>query len=682
MRSFWAIDRLRLYSTGFLAAVLVLLSGYAGQRAWTSRRAFVVENAVNIEGELAALMHLWGQQVEQSVMAWLSGLADEPAPGLAELRQRSKVPWFDAWMLLEPGPQGLVMRWPRPSQHEDAEAVLAEPCIGLAAQLQTAGAAVEAAQAYAACSPETDEALLYARIQAGRLYLSLGSPDVALAVLDDRRVPLRLPFVEGVHRGLDLRRLVQRMEVAALAEQALQDGEGRAEALTFLADQVLSLPAPQLKEALSVAERVIGRDLPEAATPERRAELARAQRRVAAVQVVADTMAAVAPTLSPDRLLLTHAEGPFPRWTLAWTALADGRVAVLLIDSEALLRPIMRTAREGPMGDYRLVDRDHRVIFGDGSVLDPRDHVEVPVGALFPQLHIAAGRSPQTRTDQVAEDLLSVLGPVVAALLLSGMALSMQLAADRRARELSERQDAFIARVTHELKTPLAGIRVMAETLELGAADDPATRSRFLGKILGECDNLGARIDEVLAAARRPELGGTRRLPLDDLARVVVGRWGPRFAAQNADLVADLRPTVAVDIDEPLMQDALGNLLDNALKYHKTGQRLRCEVRSYQHGAWAVVEVADNGIGVPAAMRRKIFERFVRVEGPGRGKSGGHGLGLAFVGEAIAAHSGLVECVEGIDGGARFRMKLRDPRARGFSGWVSRLRGAIPTPRT
>lgn len=682
MRSFWAIDRLRLYSTVFLAAVLVLLSAYAGQRAWSSRREFVVENAVSVEGELTALMHLWGQQVEQSVMAWLSGLPDEPAPGLTEHRQRSKVPWFDGWMLLEPGPAGLVMRWPRPSEHEDAEATLAEPCIGLAAQRQTAGEATAAALEFARCEPADDEALLFARLQAGRLYLSLGSPDLALATLDERRLPLRLGFVEGVHRGLDLRRLAQRLEIAAQAELALQQPEAHAATLAFLADEIMGLPAPQLKETLAVAERILSRDLPAAATPERLAELARAQRRVVAVQAVLDTMGAVAPTLSPDRLHLSHAEGAFPQWILAWTALPAGQVAVLLIDSEALLRPIMRIAREGPVAEYRLVDRGHRVIFGDGATLDPRHHIEVPVGPLFPQLHIAAGRSPQSRPVDVAEDLLSVLAPVVAALLLSGMALSMQLAADRRARELSERQDAFIARVTHELKTPLAGIRVMAETLELGAAEDPATRSRFLGKILGECDNLGARIDEVLAAARRPELGGTRRMPLDDLARVVVGRWGPRFAAQNAELVADLRPTSAVNIDEPLMQDALGNLLDNALKYRKTGQKLRCEVRTFQHGAWAVVEVADNGIGVPAPMRRKIFERFVRVEGPGRGKSGGHGLGLAFVGEAAAAHRALVDCAEGIDGGASFRLKLRDPKARGFAGWVSRLRGAIPTPRS
>jgi signal transduction histidine kinase len=79
-------------------------------------------------------------------------------------------------------------------------------------------------------------------------------------------------------------------------------------------------------------------------------------------------------------------------------------------------------------------------------------------------------------------------------------------------------------------------------------------------------------------------------------------------------------------------------------------------------GDWVAFEVTDNGIGVPPAMRRRIFERFTRVEGPGRGKAGGHGLGLAFVQESALAHGGLVECLDGLEGGSRFRLKLKRAR--------------------
>jgi len=106
------------------------------------------------------------------------------------------------------------------------------------------------------------------------------------------------------------------------------------------------------------------------------------------------------------------------------------------------------------------------------------------------------------------------------------------------------------------------------------------------------------------------------------------------------------------------MHDAIGNLLDNALKYRRPGIPGLCRVRTGVSGRWVIIEVADNGMGVPSDKRKLIFERFTRVEGPRRGKAGGHGLGLAFVAETAEAHHGLVECADGIDGGARFRIKL------------------------
>jgi signal transduction histidine kinase len=688
LSTFRAVDRLRLISTGVLAAMLVLLSIFAGQRALVGRLEEAQDDRRSTQQELEVLVALWRNHVEQSIASWIKDLPFEASPGPVERRRRAAVPWFDGWLLLRPAGDGWEVAWPKASPHEDAAVVLADPCVADAAALQTRGQPAAAAQAFARCSGGPLPTQLHARLQAGRLYLSLGDPEMALSVLDDRELPLRLPFDVGVERGLDLRRLAQRIELAADAHKALRHESESTALRLFLADEILNLPGPQLLELLPVAERLVERDL-SAATGQTRAQaLARARRRVEAfahIREHADTLGAAAQV---GALSVRHAPGDFPAWALAWSAVPPSpsapsgpAVAVVLLDSEALFRPVVRSVEGNPGAGYLLVDSQHHVIFGEGGTLDRNDHVEVEVGALFPGLRFASEQEASAVAGEVAEDLATVLAPVIAALLLSGAALSMQLTADRRARELSERQDAFIARVTHELKTPLAGIRVMAETLELGAAEDPATRGRFIGKILTECDNLGARIDEVLAAARRPELRATRTLPLDELARGVVSQWVQRFAARGAELRADLRPTVAVELDEHLMKDALGNLLDNALKYAKTGVKLRCEVRTYQHGSWAVVEVSDNGIGVPAHMRKQIFERFVRVEGPGRGKAGGHGLGLAFVAEAAAAHRGLVECSEGAEGGARFRLRLRDEKAGSWRRWASRFTGRGPTPK-
>ena len=111
--------------------------------------------------------------------------------------------------------------------------------------------------------------------------------------------------------------------------------------------------------------------------------------------------------------------------------------------------------------------------------------------------------------------------------------------------------------------------------------------------------------------------------------------------------------------DAHAVRDAIGCLLDNALKYRsETRDDPQVWLNLTQEGHWVVVEVADNGIGVPPRMRRSIFEQFVRVEGPNRGRAGGHGLGLAQVAAIAGAHGGRCDCREGVEGGASFRLQL------------------------
>ena len=106
--------------------------------------------------------------------------------------------------------------------------------------------------------------------------------------------------------------------------------------------------------------------------------------------------------------------------------------------------------------------------------------------------------------------------------------------------------------------------------------------------------------------------------------------------------------------DNNLLTDAINNLLSNALKYKKEDRELRCLVQVHLKGDYIEIAVVDNGIGVPISHRKKIFERFVRVESDNRGFSGGHGLGLSFVWEAAQAHRGSIRCLDGFDGGSNF----------------------------
>lgn len=107
------------------------------------------------------------------------------------------------------------------------------------------------------------------------------------------------------------------------------------------------------------------------------------------------------------------------------------------------------------------------------------------------------------------------------------------------------------------------------------------------------------------------------------------------------------------------LRDAVSNLLDNALKYRREDRPLTVKVRAKVSGRHVLIEVEDNGLGVPAAMRTQIFEKFRRVEGPGRGMAGGHGLGLSFVSEAARVHGGTIECKESRMGGSTFVMRIR-----------------------
>jgi signal transduction histidine kinase len=121
---------------------------------------------------------------------------------------------------------------------------------------------------------------------------------------------------------------------------------------------------------------------------------------------------------------------------------------------------------------------------------------------------------------------------------------------------------------------------------------------------------------------------------------------------------ADLHPTDEVVGDMETLRDAISCLLDNALKYRREDRAAHVWMKLEQTGRWVVVSVTDDGLGVPKEMRKSVFNQFVRVEGDNRGKAGGHGLGLAQVAQIARAHGGVARCEEGVDGGARFSLRL------------------------
>ncbi|MGC6508238.1 MAG: sensor histidine kinase [Myxococcota bacterium] len=309
-------------------------------------------------------------------------------------------------------------------------------------------------------------------------------------------------------------------------------------------------------------------------------------------------------------------------------------------------------------GRIVLLDAESRLLPDQSSPLNDDEYlwIQAPFGKLFP--HLRVGLIMTQSQPVLSPQLLVSMSPVLIGVVLGIFAIFGRIKADRYQSELLDRQQAFIARVTHELKTPLAGIRLMAESLQLGVIESPEQGQIFTSRILLEADRLEDRINEVLQVAKRAELRIRVLLDMSLLCREILHEWQPRFHEVDGILRLNIEDDHTLFGDEDLIKDAMRNLLSNAIKYQNESRQLRCELSVIDMGSFTEISVSDNGIGVPLAYRRSIFERFVRVEGPHRGLSGGHGLGLSFVAEAASAHGGSVRCTEGFNGGSKFIMRL------------------------
>jgi signal transduction histidine kinase len=231
--------------------------------------------------------------------------------------------------------------------------------------------------------------------------------------------------------------------------------------------------------------------------------------------------------------------------------------------------------------------------------------------------------------------------------------------------ELAHLKSSFVSNVTHELKTPIALIRLAAETLELQRFRTPEEGRSFLGSIVRETRRLQQLVDNILDFARL-EAGQARlRLEPMDLARLAretVEDFRPRLEQHGFALETDL-PAGLPEVrgDAAMLQHCLLNLLDNALKYSRERREVRVAAAA-RDGA-VTLAVTDRGIGIAPADQKQVFEKFVRVETGLVHDVKGAGLGLSLVHQIVRAHGGRVELVSNPGEGSTFTIVL--PRAGG-----------------
>ncbi|MBN9100452.1 MULTISPECIES: ATP-binding protein [unclassified Pseudonocardia] len=216
----------------------------------------------------------------------------------------------------------------------------------------------------------------------------------------------------------------------------------------------------------------------------------------------------------------------------------------------------------------------------------------------------------------------------------------------------------FVANVSHELKTPVGAMGLLAEAV-LDAADDPAEVRRFGTKILNEATRLGNLVTELIALSR---LTGAERLPelsvvdVDEVVREALARARLSAEAANIEIIVD-RPTgLEVEGDLTLLVTALSNLVENAIAYSPPDASVSVSRRLV--GGTVEIAVTDRGIGIAPEHQKRVFERFFRVD-PARSRAtGGTGLGLAIVKHVLANHGGDVRLWSSPGTGSTFTMRL------------------------
>ena len=255
--------------------------------------------------------------------------------------------------------------------------------------------------------------------------------------------------------------------------------------------------------------------------------------------------------------------------------------------------------------------------------------------------------------------LLLILGGLFFLLLIVGLLLiCVWLVREMR---LSQRQQDFLDAVTHEMKTPLASLRLFVETLERHDIS-PERRRDFLEKMSADLSRLERTLNQVLAAARAEARVRSPRFEPVDLASLLEQcaeelRARHRLSEASLRIQADAAPAAWGDREE--LGVVFRNLLENAVKYSEAPVEVRVRVAPAGEGRLAV-EIADRGIGIPPRELRKIFRRFHRAGRDVQRQVAGLGLGLFIVRQLVRRHGGeVVASSEGQGRGSRFLVRLR-----------------------
>ncbi len=229
----------------------------------------------------------------------------------------------------------------------------------------------------------------------------------------------------------------------------------------------------------------------------------------------------------------------------------------------------------------------------------------------------------------------------------------------QRMRNLDDSRSEFVANVSHELKTPITSIKILAESLT-AQTDVPNEKYReFMEDIVEEVDREDRIINDLLSLVRMDRAGVNLSIEKVDIDRMIEGiikRLGPIAQHAKVELVFEtIRPVIA-EVDETKLSLALTNVIENGIKYNHEGGTVTITLDS--EPAMFTVTVEDTGIGIPEEDIPNIFERFYRVDKSHSREIGGTGLGLAIARGSILMHNGAIRAESTAGEGSRFIIKV------------------------
>jgi two-component system phosphate regulon sensor histidine kinase PhoR len=219
----------------------------------------------------------------------------------------------------------------------------------------------------------------------------------------------------------------------------------------------------------------------------------------------------------------------------------------------------------------------------------------------------------------------------------------------------------FVANVSHEIKTPLTAIKGFVETLQQGKVDKAEEENRFLGIIQKHVDRLNSIVEDLLALSRIEQKDEQKEINFEsikvvDVCQAAIQLCRPRAEEKKIRLDLDCEKDATAIFDPALIEQAVVNLLDNAIKYSDSQSSIM--LKSHQQNSEMIISVQDQGIGIAQKHLPRLFERFYRVDKARSRNMGGTGLGLAIVKHIARAHGGHVSVESKLGEGSCFSIHL------------------------